>query len=828
MRWSGGRLFVNSSFSEDPKLLDLLYNSCLDVFRFTSFTTSRWLTIGSSARSLVAACSLGLRGLFAAVMEDPLVGEYYISGFSRLSEATFRYCVISALGTRPSEAVSIALLEDDRAVAQIDKYEGSMREEVLYLTGLPMAVYELLASHIDAGSSATELRSQILDSELACSYTYQHFLSEVRSLPFSLGIGDIQANLAALAAQDQPPADDTACKIWKLMRLHSNLIELTEAVALFKQISWSTRVAEQIHGFAAVLHKLHREYGEETIAARAGCAYLRALVAEDPSEVAANRTKRRLTLLGKKQPEKTGGRQLFVGEFVHQAKERSAASETLQSKDVAGFFAAGSQQWTSLPPAVKRAYSSKADAERVVKRVRLEADKSLICSDLALATSRRAEDLQNSGVVSRLSAARFSGAQRVRFNEIWQSMSDVHHLRKVAMAPIDKPAADWVDAIASIVLPTAPSVTDVEAPPWCKRVAAHRALLVGSGIAVVGPETTRYYAFMYASQNPVEVCLMPMVPQTELVHVAGALGPYSFQTFAITHQQRFVLTFGAYVSGRRLQVSHTEYVHVIPALLYLDDLKVAALSAEIYLEDYLKGQVEEKDTQTQRKKGVREQALPEQRQKLEAHPWLERVLEKAASSKAGQQGKPGQGKQKEAKPNTVQKESTAAAEAMPEDQQEDIMNVLAAKRQEMLDKYGDGDREDFEVKVLGGVWTLRNKGVACDCVRARASRGDVTDICKLIRLSQSFSVPLDKIGEVLAHALAAEWCCRMQHIYDHLCAHTGPRFMWTDAFFESFPSDPTFEERMRQTCIPEAHAKAAQIVAIAPTRNGNEGAPAHG
>ena len=163
---------------------------------------------------------------------------------------------------------------------------------------------------------------------------------------------------------------------------------------------------------------------------------------------------------------------------------------------------------------------------------------------------------------------------------------------------------------------------------------------------------------------------------------------------------------------------------------------------------------------------------------------------------------------------------------MPEDQQQEIMNHLAAKRLEMHEQFGHEVAVDFVVKVQGGVWTLRNKGVACDCVRAQASRQDVRDTCKLIGVNMSFSVPFDKIGEFLCHALASEWCRKMQYYYDYFVAHTGPTFSWSAAFFEAFPSDPDFEERMRQTCIPEAHAKAAVIAALAPTRNGNEGAAA--
>ena len=141
-------------------------------------------------------------------------------------------------------------------------------------------------------------------------------------------MGSIDENLDALA-QGARTNEEVARKIWELCRLQCNKPELVDAISMLRECRWTTAVAEQLHGFGASIHKLHRDYGPETLTARVGCAYLRPLVAADPLQVTEQKAKRKLTLLGKKQPEKAGGYQAFIGEFVSAGKQVVAPPSTM-------------------------------------------------------------------------------------------------------------------------------------------------------------------------------------------------------------------------------------------------------------------------------------------------------------------------------------------------------------------------------------------------------------------------------------------------------------------------------------------------------------------
>ena len=115
---------------------------------------SRWLTIGTSMRTLLAALALGLHRLHAVTLADPLVGSWYIGGFNRLTPAMIRYAVIAAVASRPSESLSVALLEDDRAVMNIDSYEAQLREELEWVYSVDLQVFQLLGTLVGPDAHA--------------------------------------------------------------------------------------------------------------------------------------------------------------------------------------------------------------------------------------------------------------------------------------------------------------------------------------------------------------------------------------------------------------------------------------------------------------------------------------------------------------------------------------------------------------------------------------------------------------------------------------------------------------------------------------------------
>ena len=127
---------MSRAFKDDEEIMPWLYSACMTVFRFKKFSSSRWITIGCCLRTRVAACALGLRRLVQVTLDDPTVSSYYLGGFRKLSAAMRRFSVVAAISSRPTEALSLAMLEDDRAVKNIGSYEACLKGELDWMAQL--------------------------------------------------------------------------------------------------------------------------------------------------------------------------------------------------------------------------------------------------------------------------------------------------------------------------------------------------------------------------------------------------------------------------------------------------------------------------------------------------------------------------------------------------------------------------------------------------------------------------------------------------------------------------------------------------------------------
>ena len=97
-----------------------------------------------------------------------------------------------------------------------------------------------------------------------------------------------------------------------------------------------------------MLHKLHREYGEETLCARAMVSFMKLLTSVDPIAHAEEKARKTLTLLSRKNPERASARSQLLGEFSHEVKELSASSRTMSEHETRSSFVEGGKAWPLL------------------------------------------------------------------------------------------------------------------------------------------------------------------------------------------------------------------------------------------------------------------------------------------------------------------------------------------------------------------------------------------------------------------------------------------------------------------------------------------------
>ena len=385
-------------------------------------------------------------------------------------------------------------------------------------------MWHLLELASDSGSSCTAIRSDCLDrAHTSCAYTYKHFLKQVRSLSLCLAIGDVASNFDTFAASSELVEDPAAKNIKQLSTMKFNRAELEEAVSMMKDCRWSTAFAEQLHAHAAVLHKLHREYGPDTLCSRTMVSFLKLLTGSDPLVKEEQKARKRFTSLARKQPERASGRSHVVGVFAHEAKEATASGRTLAQDETQAIWAAGSKRWDALEQAQKRAFDASAGASNNSKRARLEEDKAKVRSDLALTLRRSAQKHLQEGLQNRVSSCRMTEPQRQRLQHLFETLGDIHARRRKAMSGLDIPAAQLVEDMASVQMPPT-AAQQIKPEAWCKRICKHRDLFSHTMLCVVSSSQKRFYYLMYASKSPQDVVVMPLKVRDLSFEASGSLG----------------------------------------------------------------------------------------------------------------------------------------------------------------------------------------------------------------------------------------------------------------------------------------------------------------
>ena len=798
--WLEGKLRVGTAFREDPEIMQWLYHSLMTVFRFKKYSAGRWISVGCSLRTLVASCALGLQELHKATL-DAGASSYYLGGFKKLSGNMRLFSVIAAIASRPTESLSLMMLEDDRAVRLIDEYESCLRDEMHWMANISEPVWEMMELvACMSGSTGRAIRSACLDcAHTSCSYTHRNFLSHVRSLPWSLAIGDIAANLEALANSDVAHDDPVVKKIQTLLQMNFSRPQLIEAVGMFRDCRWSTAFAEQLHAHAACIHRLHPEYSTETLCSRTMLSFLKLLLGNDPVDQHEKTAKRKLTLLGRKQPEKAGGRANFVGAFVHSTKELTASNRSMTQAETQAAWSAGAERWSALTPAQKRSFDASSSASSHAKRVCIEADKAKVVSDLALVRERHAQELREAGLPSRASSCRLSEAQRARLQVLFDRFSNVDKMRRISMQELDVPPRHLVEAMASVNIP--PSAVLAHQPEdWCKQMCKHREHLANTLLCASTLSQKRFFYFCYATQNPQEIVLAPLEAMEDLKPASSGSACGAKDVPALVHCASFSLTLGHYISGRALKLKDEEWMYVVPnAGFHRNSGLVEANSDDaVFYQDFLKGLPEPTADPQAGSGGARNSA---QQELLKAHPWLQKALSKKHTKKP-------EGEDED-------EDSDEEDKKMPDDMVEKVMQRLHAHRQEMAGLH-DGPGRDFEVYMRREYALRGGAGVAGADSATGEARASAQDFCRQhnMRMSSTYSFSLCG-GQQAATRLAQEWCRKMQHFYTAFVEQEHARLDWT-AVAGAFPSDPEFEEFVRSAPNDAVRQRAAALATLIP------------
>ena len=103
LEFRNGELLVSNAAEVDGDIVECVCATLKSAWKFVKLTTSRWLTVGTSARTLVVALLTGLQDHVTFILKETKSSFFYLKGFSRLAEDRLQFVVQASLAPRVAE-----------------------------------------------------------------------------------------------------------------------------------------------------------------------------------------------------------------------------------------------------------------------------------------------------------------------------------------------------------------------------------------------------------------------------------------------------------------------------------------------------------------------------------------------------------------------------------------------------------------------------------------------------------------------------------------------------------------------------------------------------
>jgi hypothetical protein len=248
-------------------------------------------------------------------------------------------------------------MEDSRVPRRIAEHRASVEEEIDWLAGLDMSVWEALAG-VCCEHSGQVLRADTMQAaHISMAFVDQKVFRECSKHPWSLATGDQEENLKTLAAGPEPE-EPTAWKIWKLCRLGFPRAQVLEGLQPLLDCPWGTASVERQHASATLVLGRHPDYGSETLLLRSLAHSLRLLV-PGQSQTERRLARQRLVLekMGRQRPQGISGRQIYVKDLMGVAKEwKETGRRSMKADYQTVIMRAHGRKWADLSDQTKKVY----------------------------------------------------------------------------------------------------------------------------------------------------------------------------------------------------------------------------------------------------------------------------------------------------------------------------------------------------------------------------------------------------------------------------------------------------------------------------------------
>ena len=512
LQWDGQRMHHLQGAFSDGDLPESVASALLAVWRFAHFSESRWLTVGTSCRTMVAAHLTGIASLVKHIKKVE-TSLFFLRGFDRLVASRLEFMVTCAVASRVAEGVQTVLMRDNRVAKIADSLWDTAAKEVKSAISIPDSTYALLGKLCDRPGAAVK-DDCINAAHISFHFFHRRVLVPAGELPWCLCRGDIERNLDDLAAQECP--DEPVSKnLWLLMQRRFHKVQLVKTVALLGEVGWTSLPAEQQHASLAMLHKWHPEYEMKTLVARSLLLQAAKLLpSKTKEEKEAEKLVAKLDRVLRANPEKVRGRQMLVASMVAicSGKKDAGAAGYAASMDIIAKRCVSRHMtfWAQQSWAQQQEWHHLARRRAHCRQHLLQLEFQTFSAELAKVDVTIEENQRKSSALTMKSAA-LDAQDLETFGRLW-NQPEFRARESMAIRRAD------VGTAPAFTAPPAPGPpvwlrAEVQLPAWAKPLVRHRGTFRGSALVIQRENGAReFWKIVFAVKSPAYLALCQLHP----------------------------------------------------------------------------------------------------------------------------------------------------------------------------------------------------------------------------------------------------------------------------------------------------------------------------
>ena len=240
-------LIVSERLLDDPKGWEKASAVILECRKWRKWSLTRWGKVCRAGQMWVRGCATGVEAAVQQCFEDHTCSDTNLAGFLRASPAVRKLLAIASFAACPFDDFIVDLLDDDAFLRRAEGLKLKLWGQLEHILGLPMLVWDRVATTVDSECPGVALRSEALyPMMITYGFFWRETYLELDSYPWSLTQGSLRDNVEALAGAREKVADPMT----ERMRLFANVFgaaSLEEGLELLRDAPCSTALTEQGH-----------------------------------------------------------------------------------------------------------------------------------------------------------------------------------------------------------------------------------------------------------------------------------------------------------------------------------------------------------------------------------------------------------------------------------------------------------------------------------------------------------------------------------------------------------------------------------------------------